>query len=468
MSMSVEAGTWARESFGSCELGDPRRTRRLMQVAQRVLEHPAGSFPAQMADWAELKAAYRLFDADDVTFPAVAGPHWQRTQDTARGKTLVVCDTTELDFGSEREGLGRTGNGSGRGFLLHNALMVDHATRAIIGVAGQAIHYRPHRRRKKRNSSQTLKRKDRESLVWTRVIDDVGTPSDDASWIYVCDRGADNFEVFCHLVQTGSDWVVRARKQQRNLLTANGETVSLPDLLPRLCVLGTYELTLRSRPQQASRVARLEVSSTRVWMPVPHHKSPWVKSLNPEPIAMHLVRVREIDAPGNVEPIEWLLWTSLPADSFEQAWSVIEDYESRWLIEEFHKALKSGCRVKTRQLQAASRLEPMVGLMSVVAVHLLQLKTAAAREPERAAATVVPQLWLTMLTAARGRRLRRVHDITVADFYRELAKLGGFLGRRSDGEPGWITIWRGWEKLAMLVQGAKLVQTLNANTKTCG
>lgn len=463
----VESESWAGETFGTCELGDPRRTRRLVQVAQRVLEHPSGSFPDQMPDWAELKAAYRLFDAEDVTFRAVAMPHWQKTRSSAVGKTLVICDTTELNFGSDREGLGRTGNGAGRGFLLHNALMVDGDSRAVVGVAGQTIHYRPNRKRPKQNSSQALKRK-RESQVWGRVIDDIGSPSAATHYVYVCDRGADNFEVFCHLLQHESDWIVRAKKQKRNLLTPAGEKVSLPDLLSELSLLGTYELQLRSRPQQAARVARIEVSSASVLMPVPHHKSPWVKSLRPEPIAMQLVRVREVDSPAGVEPIEWLLWTSLPVATFEQAWLVIEDYESRWLVEEYHKALKSGCRVKTRQLQTASRLEPMVSLMSVVAVHLLQLKTIATAEPTRPARTVVPPLWLTMLKAARVRRLRRVHDMTVYDFYREVAKLGGFLGRKSDGEPGWITIWRGWEKLATLVRGAKIAQNLVSKAKTCG
>jgi hypothetical protein len=466
----VESRDWARETFGECALGDVRRTKRLVTVAQRIVEHPAGSFPAQMPDWAELKAAYRLFDADDVTFHAVAQPHWQQTRTAASGKTLVVCDTTELNFGSAREGLGRTGNGAGHGFLLHNALMVDGETRSVLGVAAQTLHYRPHRKhkKKKQNSSQALNRSNRESRVWWDVIDEIGPSADDTQHVYVCDRGADNFEVFCHLVQADSDWIVRAKKQKRNLLLPDGEKISLPDMLDRMTMLGTYELTLRSRPGQPSRVAQLEVSSMSVRMPVPHHKSPWVRAFNPEPIEMNLVRVREVDAPADGEPIEWLLWTSLPADSLDAAWVVIEDYESRWLVEEYHKALKSGTQVKARQLQTASRLEPLVGLLSVVAVHLLQLKTLAVSEPSRPARTMVPPLWLTMLKAARGRRLRRVHDMTIYDFYREVAKLGGFLGRKSDGEPGWITIWRGWEKLATLVHGAQLAQNTLLRTQNCG
>ena len=108
-------------------------------------------------------------------------------------------------------------------------------------------------------------------------------------------------------------------------------------------------------------------------------------------------------------------------------------------MEEYHKALKTGCSVEKHILRRASRLEPMVGLMSVVAMRLLQLKSVARTEPDRPARTIVPRLWLIMLKAAR-KNLRRVHDLTIREFYRELAKLGGFLGRKSDGEPGWITI----------------------------
>ena len=134
-------------------------------------------------------------------------------------------------------------------------------------------------------------------------------------------------------------------------------------------------------------------------------------------------------------------------------------YELRWLVEEYHKALKTGCCVEKRQLKTAARLEALVGLMSVVAVRLLRLKSLARTDPDVPAKRVVPNIWLVMLKAAR-RGLDRVHDLTVGQFYREVAKLGGFLGRKSDGQPGWITIWRGWEKLNTYVQAASLASKL--------
>ena len=455
---------WAQMNFGTCELGDKRRTRRLVQVAADVANNPSASFPDQIPTWGDLKAAYNLFGCEDVTFEATARPHWEQTKQRTAGRYLVIGDTTELDFGRHRDvsGLRPTGNGSGLGFLLHNALMVAAETSEVIGVAGQTIHYRPEKKKKstrKENSAAKLKR-DRESDVWGNVIDQVGPPPAGCEWIHVLDRGGDNFEVYCHLQQQRSGWVVRAAKLNRYVLAGVDEQrTTLQDYLPQLARLGTYELSLRARPGKAARTAKLEVRVGSIRMPVPHHKSPWVRELDPQPIAMNVVEVVEVDAPAGVEPIRWVLLTSLPVDTFEQARTVIEYYEARWLVEEYHKALKTGCRVTGRQLKTAERLEAMVGLMSVAAVRLLRLKSLTRTSPEIPAQRVVPRVWLQMLKAAR-KGLHRVHDLSVGQFYREVAKLGGFLGRKGDGDPGWITIWRGWEKLNNFVHGATLASNV--------
>jgi hypothetical protein len=468
MAFTLDSKTWAQQHFADCELGDKRRTKRLIKMAEQVADNPSASFPEQMERWGDLKAAYRLFDQEDVTFEAIARPHWEQTKQVSPGRYLVLDDTTELDFGIHRDidGLAPTGNGGGRGFLLHNGLLVRAENQQILGVAGQVIHYRQPKKKKKENCSQRLKR-ERESKIWGEVIDDVGRPPTGAEFVHVCDRGADNFEVFCHLLQQRSDWVVRASTLHRVILTPNEERMPLNRYLKTLPLAGTYELEIRCRKGQPARTAKLEVRFGPLKMPVPAQKSPYVKSLKPEPIEMWVVEVREVDAPKGVEPINWVLYTSLPVETFENAWTVIGYYESRWLIEEYHKALKTGCRVTERGLRKGHRLEAMVGLMSVVAVRLLQLKSVARSDPDRPAQRIVPRLWLAMLKAAR-KNLRRVYDLTIGQFYRELAKLGGFLGRKCDGDPGWITIWRGWEKLNMLVRGAKLASTFRSELTKCG
>jgi hypothetical protein len=457
----VDSWAWAEEQFGRCQLGDQRRTKRLVKVAAQVANHPAGSLPQQTANWGDLKAAYRLFDADDVTFEAVATPHWENTRRCGPGRYLVLGDTTELDFGKHRDiaGLGPTGNGGGRGFLLHNAMLVEAQTKSIVGLAGQAIHYRQSVP-KKENASRKLKRR-RESEVWGRVIDDIGPPPAEAQFVHVFDRGADNIEVFYHLRQQQCDGVIRVAQLKRNILTPEGQTRPLSEYLKMLPLAGTYELDLRARPGQSARTAKLEVRFGPLSMPMPRHKSPYLQSFQPGTIPLYVIHVREVNVPRGVKRIEWVLYTTLPVRTFEDAWQVVEYYESRWLIEELHKAMKSGCGMTSRQLQTPARLEPMVALLSVEAVRLLQLKTLARREPNRPARSIVPPFWLKMLQLARKKKnLHRIHDLTIREFYREVAKLGGFLGRKGDGEPGWITIWRGWEKLHALVQGAELAAKL--------
>lgn len=463
MSLNLEVKQWAQENFGSCQLGDKRRTKRLINMAQQIATNPSASFPEQMQVWSDLKAAYRLFDCEDVTFSAIATPHWEATRQREQGRYLILCDTTEIDFGLNRqvEDLGPLGNGTGYGFLLHNGLMVDATSEEIIGLAGQTIHYRK-RAPKNETNSRRMKR-ERESKIWGEVVDAVGSPSDGVEFVHVCDRGGDNFELFCHFIERKTGWVVRASHMHRLVITPDGEKVKLSEYVAKLPVLGSYELELRARPNQPARVAKLDVQVGKIRLPIPRYRSPYVKNLNPAPIAMNVVQVREVDAPKGVKPIRWVLYTSLPATTFEEAWTVITYYEKRWLVEEFHKAYKTGCRVVQRQLKEAHRLEAMAGLMSVVAARLLQLKSVARTDPDRPAQRVVPRLWLQMLKAAR-KNLNRVYDMTVGQFYREVAKLGGFLGRKNDGEPGWITIWRGWEKLNTLVTAAEMVLEL----KRCG
>ena len=453
---------WAQRNFGERDLGDKRRNRRLIQIAEKMSSNPSASLPGQLPKWSDLKAAYRLFDCDQATLASIAGPHWQLTGQLSsqRQRVLVIGDTTEMDFGRMRtiEGVGPTGNGRGQGFLLHNAMMVDADNVEVLGIGGQTIHLRKRKKKgaKKESASQRLKRA-RESQVWGTVIDDIGKPRDGVQYIHIFDRGADNFEVHCRLLDQCGDWVVRASKLARWVLAGDeDERIKLKDYLPQMKTLGHYDLELRARPKQKARTATLEVRTGGVKIPRPTHVSPWVKKRDQEPIAMNVIEVVETDSPKGIKPIRWVLLTSLPVASWANVWELIGFYEQRWLIEEYHKALKTGCNTESHQLKTKDRLEALVGVTSVVAIRLLQLKSFARTNPERKARSVVPSVWLQMLKLAG--KLSNVSELTVGQFYREVAKIGGFLARKGDGEPGWITIWRGWEKLNTFVTLASQIQ----------
>lgn len=454
---------WAAVQFQDASLGDVRRTQRLLTYAAQAAQHPSGSIPQQTQDWTQAKATYNLLDNDHVTFQAVASPHWQRTRQCDPGQYFILEDTSEISWrkGRQIEDTAPLGNGSGHGFLLHSALLVSATTDDIHGLAAQTIHYRQAKPAHE-NDSQRVKR-ERESQVWLTVIDAIGTPPVGVQWVHVLDRGGDNFEVFCKVRQHHTDCVVRAAVLSRKIVTPAGDTRPLRDYLSTLPVVGSYQLPLRARPQQAARTATVAVSYGSVVMPQPRFCSPWAKL--EEPLPLNVVCARETGGPSKGS-IAWVLYTTLPVGRLAEALAVIAAYEKRWQIEEWHKALKSGCQLERRQLKRAHRVEVLLAILGVVAVRLLQLRGLARSAPERAAAEVVPPLYLVVLKRARGIPVGQ--QWTVGRFFRELAKLGGFLGRKGDGEPGWQTIWRGWEQLVILLRGYELGRTdaLNETNKS--
>jgi Transposase DNA-binding/Transposase Tn5 dimerisation domain len=448
----LDCAAWAEQQFGTCALGDARRTRRTVTLAAHMAAHPSGSTPQQTEGWNECRAAYRLLDAADVTYRALTAPHCRQTRAAASGHWLLLNDTTEVDFGIHRQvaGLGPTGDGGGQGFFLHSALMVAAGGADMPGLAAQELFHRRPRPQGESRYDRTLR--PRESEVWGRLIDEIGPPPPGARFTHVCDRGADNFEVYCHLLQQQADWVIRASHLNRLVLAADGSETALENQLGTLPLLGTYELSVTAQRKRRARTARVEVRAGTVIFRAPRLCSPWLKQQAICTIAMNVIEVREVRPPRDVEPLRWVLYTSHPADTFAKAWEIIGWYEQRPLIEEYHKALKSGCQVESRQLRTAARLEAAVGLAAVVAVRLLQLKSVARDTPEQPASRLIPPQWLRVLRKVR--RAPRAAAWTVRDFYRHLAGFGGFLGRKGDGEPGWMTLWRGFDKLALLLRHA--------------
>lgn len=446
---------WVLQNFGECELGDKRRTNRLVKVAGNMLATPEGLIPEQNVEWADVKAAYRFFDNKNVTFEGVAHQHWQQTRKTKPGRYLILGDTTDIDHFSHKAttGLGILGDGVGRGIQLHNGLMFDSHEKQIVGSAGALIYYR---KRKPKNETRTQRlARVRESSVWGNLVDQVGEAPEGSQWIHVWDRGGDNFEAMCHVRLSGNDWIIRASRLNRNVIREDGRVMTLSKAITDTRKLGSYELNLRSREGVPARTAKIELSVVEVVYPRPKLHSKWVKQCGIKELPMNVVVVQETDAPKGIKPIRWVLLTSLPVDTFEDAWQVVEDYEHRWLIEEYHKVIKSGCSVEKHALRTAERLEALIGLTSVIGTRLFQLKLIGRNQPEAKAATHVPASWVKCLKLARPKS--RIAGMTVYDFFRDLAKLGGFLGRKGDGEPGWQTIWRGFQKLQSLLDGMRLV-----------
>jgi hypothetical protein len=454
--LELEVGSWAEQNFGGCQLGDKRRTKRAVQYAALVATKPNGSTPTQVEKWSDLKGVYGMLANEDVTFAALTQPHFELTrQECSRHQhVLLLDDTTEVSFNhrAEIKGLGMLKRERHQGFLLHSSLAVDAASDEVLGLAGQTIRHR--RRVKREHANRRLKREDRESRLWGDVIDQVGPPPDGVRFTHVCDRGADNFEVLCHFVQQGCDFVVRAAQLTR-IVEVAGATVSLQEALDAAPLLGTYQLDVPASAKQQARTALIEVRAVKVTLPRPRNTTAYVRQSGIRSITMYAVEAREVKPrngwPAKQEPLHWVLLTSHESTSFKQAWDVIAMYERRWTIEEFHKGLKTGCNLEGRQYTTAHSLETVTAILSVAAVRLLQIKTLAKRDPEHPAESLVPKTWLSALSHLRDKPIT-----TIRQFLRELAGLGGFLGRKCDGEPGWITLWRGFDKLSLILRGLEI------------
>ena len=460
----LENNQWTLANFQDCELGDKRRTNRLLSVAENMLAAPEKSLPAQSCDWSDLKAAYRFFDCDQVTFEAICKPHFEQTLACKPGVYLLISDTTDCDFTRHgaTQGLGMLGDGKGRGIQMHPCLMYDLQEKQVVGLAGSLLHYRT--LKKQAETRTQIQARRRESCIWGEIVDQVGKAPEGSQWIHVFDRGGDNFEAMCHVKLSGNDWVIRASHLNRNVQDSAGNPVKLSEMFTNAKTLGTFSMELRSTPKHAARTAHLKVSSCEVIFEAPARKSPWLRACKVKQLHVTVVTAEEIDPPQGNQPIRWVILTSLKVKTFDDAWKILGYYEHRWMIEEYNRVCKSGCSIEKHALRAADRLEPLLGLISIVAVRLFQLKLIGRNQPEAKASARVPSSWLTSLKHLCPRL--KITEMTVYSFFRELAKLGGFLGRKHDGEPGWITIWRGYQKLHMISIGIAIADSRKGNK--CG
>jgi hypothetical protein len=459
---------WAQRHFGQTELGDMRRTQRAVAYATAAATAPSWSIPKQCGgDWKQVKGAYRLFDMPQVSFHKLQEPHRRQTLERAGecAVTLWVSDTTTLSFDHPATvGLGPTSSGgSGQGLLLHTTMAVDVSggidkSPFVLGLGHQQLWVRGPKPDKTKP----------ESTKWPLGAEAIGPPPAGVRWVHVSDAESDCWEAIEACRKQSSGFAIRAC-QNRQVIAGHGlageslptgEPTLLFDLLRQEPALGNKKLWVRGRKDRAARWAKLAVSATAVtvlapknWSDKEHRKG----RPRPGPIACWAVRVYEINAPAGEDPIEWVILTDEPVTDLKTALKVVFWYSCRWLIEEYHKCLKTGCRIESRQLEEAGRLKSLLGILGVVAVRLLQLKHQAKVNPDAPATSIVPENYVKTLAAYLKEPLSK---LTTRHFWRETARLGGFLGRKGDGDPGWLTLWQGWQHLEILTAGVDLAQRL--------
>jgi hypothetical protein len=444
---------WAQQTFGSVDVGDARRTRRLVRMATGMARDPAQSLPQQAGAASALKGAYRLLDTDAVTFATLLAPHLEQTRARATNGalTLLVQDTTELDFTGHRatQGLGPIGNGGGRGFHLQTVLAVQPRPRQVLGVLAAEPWLRVPAPSPQETSAQRAKRP-RESDVWGRLVEASGRPGEASRWVHVADRGADCYGFFTACAATGQDVLVRVT-QNRRMLDAAGEADHLVDHLRACPIQATHPLRVAARAKQPARETTVAVGWAPLCPQPPQHGARGVA----KPPALHAwgIRVWEPDPPpAGCEAIDWLLLTTVAVETAEDAWERVEWYTCRWIIEEFHQCLKTGCRAEMTQLRECDKLWRHLAILLPLAVRLLGLRDLARTEPDVPVAQVIDAVTVRVVAIRTNRPPAR----TTGEFLRQVAQLGGHQGRRGDGPPGWRSLWTGWRAVQLLVEGVSL------------
>ena len=459
---------WAEQQFAAVNLRHRRRTRRLVSSAAAIAARPEQSFN-QIFNWNDLRAFYNLCDQQAATLPTIQGHHWELTRQAMARHALVLIlhDTSDLDFTNHPalQGTGPIGDGRGRGFLQHNSLAVLPEPRQVLGLAYQQLRVRVEA--PAGEHTQKRKRRRRESELWTDGITASGRPPQGCQWVDVGDRGSDIYEAMVAAGQVGHDFLFRVVQNRQVWTTATYAQDREPlrglrDFACSLASQGSDTVAIPGRGGRAARTATVQMAAAPVWIPAPQG-TPQRRS---QPvIAAWVIRVWEEAPPPGVEALEWILVCSVATQTLEELKARRDWYSCRWMVEVFHHIEKNGCKEEARRFETAERMEACLAILSVVAVRVFQLRTALAAQPEAPAEQVATA---EEIEVVRALQKHSAASLKVREFVRGVAQLGGFLGRKGDGEPGVLTLWRGYQRLQDLVQGYQLQHSGNSGRRVSG
>ena len=463
----VEVRGSLREEMAGGDLGDERLNARRDRLIDVLAESPATGFPEACASDGEVEALYRFLRNPRVSLDAVLEPHLVATQQRCRAldEVLVIHDTTELSFAGEHVRAGLTALGPRRqGFWVHAALAVSaEGLRAPLGLlsmmpfvrkAGPARRSKPHWRERFRDPDKLSRR-------WPASVTAARTRVGAARRaIHLMDREGDSYELLATLTTHGDRFVVRLHYDRR--IVPDGEATApgrLREVLPRTDVRIEREVALSPRrvgaqrtplltrqPPRDGRVATVRFAARSVVLQRPRdHRAPL-----PVTLAVNVVYAWEVSPPVGEPPVEWWLVTTEPVETAEQILRVVDWYRTRWLIEEFFKCLKTGCAYEKRQLESLDTLLVALALLAPIAWQLLLLRHLARALPDAPArvALTARQILVLRAVAVSGRLPQR---LTTREALRAVARLGGHL--RQNGEPGWLVLGRGMQKLLRMEAG---------------
>jgi len=450
--------SWAEEEFGTAALGDVRRTKRLIELAHVFGQRPSASLPDAAQDPALLKAAYRFFDTDDVDPAEILASHTRSTHDRCASVPVILAveDTTELDWSHHpaTSGLGPIHTKKHVGLLLHTTVaMTPEAVQ--LGILHQHVWARDAATFGQLPDHHMRPFDEKESYRWVRGLDAINAARDvcpTTQFVLVADAEADIYDVLVAERRGGVDLLIRAGQNRR---VEHPEARLLWDALPTGIRAGTRTVRVAARDGKPAREAEVTIYRQAVGLHPPTRRA----SEELVPVTVSVVWVIEESPPEGVEAIEWVLLTSIRVLTNAGALTIVAWYCCRWGIEIWHKALKSGCAIETRQLETADRLQRCLALFSVIAWRIV-FTTMLARACPDAPCTAVLDTdeWHALYCHIHQTTRLPGTPPNLHDVVRWIARLGGFQGRKHDGEPGVTVMWKGFQHLAGLTSMYRLLR----------
>jgi hypothetical protein len=438
---------WAHTEFETIDLGDARRNKRAIRLVERLSAQPTASVPQACGDWADTMAAYRFFNNEEIDWRAILSAHTDcaRTRMAAHEVVLCIQDTTELDFnGQDASGLGPLNYEAQRGMYAHPTYAVS-TSREPLGVLDAWMWAREPK--DKDGNRPGIK----ESVRWVEGYErlaEMAPQLPGTRLVYLADREADIMELMRRAGALGTpvDWLLRS---QHNRTLSGGD--KLWSRVMASAPLGELRFVMASRQGQHAREVVQQVWAQT--LELPDGKGRFVQA--------SCIVAREMEPAAGDKPVEWRLLTNLPVSSLEQAAQMIDWYRSRWEIEMFFHVLKNGCRIEALQLGSIEKIERALVLYMVVAWRIARLMRLGRSCPDLDAQLMfAPDEW----KAAFILNQKRPPDTppTLNEVVRLVARLGGFLARTSDGEPGVKTIWLGMQRILDFAAGVRFSRELQA------
>lgn len=448
---AILAGIPFADDLADVDLGHRARERRAQAVLQALRQHPDRGFPKVFGE-GDCDRFYEFLSSEQVSASELLEAHTRKTtmRSIAAGEVLIVHDSSEFEWNRSQPIVGMTDFGKrGYGFLGHFSIAVSADVRVCYGVLGIETIVREE---KKSKVKWRVRYDDptKESLRWFRGVEESeGLLPESVEAIHVMDREGDIFELFAHMVERGQRFVIRMRKD-RLVVAEKGSQLTVMRSLREVPALARREVDLSKRreplpaaarrhPAREKRIATLEIAAC----PVAILRPSGLDSKLPKSLPINVVHVWEPEPPVGEEPISWVLFTTEPIDSPEQVLKIVDFYRARWVIEEFFKALKTGCLLEKRQLESARAIANVLALFVPIACEMLALRALARIAPDALASEFIDEEKIEVLRVISKRKLPE--RLTVHAFYLAVAALAGHLKR--NGEPGWKLLGEGYREL---------------------